>query len=149
MLEPYNVRMKPSNVRKKSKGTTKYEKRTVTCDVGTVQCEDGTIKYEKKITLYNKLPISRYRTSFFLGTVELLLDEWQFFSKYVKPVFLGFCFWAPQKKKKKWYQRIPIVRNLITFLLHCYLQNSISGLKILFVSTLVLNILLVECLFNS
>ena len=54
-----------------------------------------------------------------------------------------------RQKKKKWYQRIPIVRNLITFLLHCYLQNSISGLKILFVSTLVLNILLVECLFNS
>ena len=75
--------------------------KTVTYDVGTAQCEDGTIKYEKKITLYNKLPISRYRTSFFLGTVELLLDEWQFFSKYVKPVFLGFCFWAPQKKKKK------------------------------------------------
>ena len=61
-------------MKKKSKGTTKCEKRTVTCDIGTAQCEDETVKCDKKVTWYNRLPTSGYRTPLFWGdTIELPL----------------------------------------------------------------------------
>ena len=61
----------------KNKGTTKCNKRTITCNVRTAQCKGITIKYEKKVTWYNRLPTSGYRTPLFMrGTVELPLIQW-------------------------------------------------------------------------
>ena len=59
----------------KKKGITKFEKRTVKCDVGTVQCDDETVKCEKKVTWYNRLSTSRYRTPFFFGYCRIT-QQW-------------------------------------------------------------------------